>query len=83
MCSDLAGTVGCRVRLEVGVNDFERFLLVGKGVSAATRECFVRHARRCLPRSATRRTGWIWGACPLPGSGRTSRSSAAGMRRSL
>jgi site-specific recombinase XerD len=48
MCSDLAGTVGCRVRPEAAVNDFERFLLVGKGVSAATRECYVRHARAML-----------------------------------
>ena len=38
-------TVGCRVRVEVAVSDFERFLLAGKGVSAATRECYVRHVR--------------------------------------
>jgi len=46
---DLAGgTGGCRVRIEVAVSDFERFLLAGKGVSAATRECYVRHVRAML-----------------------------------
>ena len=49
MSSDLAGgTVGCRVRVEVAVSGFERFLLAGKGVSAATRECYVRHVRVML-----------------------------------
>lgn len=49
MSSDLAGgTGGCRVRVEVAVSDFERFLLAGKGMSAATRECYVRHVRAML-----------------------------------
>lgn len=49
MSSDVAGgPVGCRVRFEVAISDFERFLLVGKGVSAATRECYVRHVRAML-----------------------------------
>jgi site-specific recombinase XerD len=49
MSSDLAGgTAGCRVRFEVAVSDFERFLLAGKGVSAATRQCYVRHVRAML-----------------------------------
>jgi site-specific recombinase XerD len=42
------GSGGCRVRLEVAVGDFERFLVAGKGVSAATRECYVRHVRPFL-----------------------------------
>ena len=42
------GSGGCRVRLEVAVDDFERFLVAGKGVSAATRECYVRHVRPFL-----------------------------------
>jgi site-specific recombinase XerC len=49
MGSDLAGgAVGCRVRLEAAVSDFERFLLTGKGVSVATRQCYVRHVRAML-----------------------------------
>jgi len=49
MSSDVAGVVvGCRVRVEVAISDFERFLLVGKGVSAATRECYLRHVRAML-----------------------------------
>lgn len=39
---------GCRIEVEVAVGDFERFLVSGKGVSAATRECYVRHVRRFL-----------------------------------
>jgi site-specific recombinase XerD len=47
--SDLAGgTGGCRVPVEVAVCDFGRFLLAGKGASAATRECYVRHVRTML-----------------------------------
>jgi site-specific recombinase XerD len=42
------GTVECRVRVEVAVSGFERFLLAGKGVSAATRECYIRHVRVML-----------------------------------
>lgn len=42
------GSGGCRVGLEVAVGDFERFLVAGKGVSAATRECYVRHVRPFL-----------------------------------
>ena len=30
------------------MGDFERFLLVGKGASAATRQCYVRHVRAML-----------------------------------
>lgn len=38
MSSDVAGgRAGCQVRFEVAVGEFERFLLVGKGVSAAAR----------------------------------------------
>jgi site-specific recombinase XerD len=49
MSSDLAGaTVGCRVRFEAAVSDFERFLLAGKGLSVATRQCYVRHVRAML-----------------------------------
>jgi site-specific recombinase XerD len=36
------------VRFEVAISDFERFLLVGKGVSVATRECYLRHVRSML-----------------------------------
>jgi site-specific recombinase XerC len=36
------------VRFEVAISGFERFLLVGKGVSVATRECYVRHVRSML-----------------------------------
>ena len=51
MSSDVVGgSVGCRVRFEVAVTDFERFLLVGKGMSAGTRECYVRHVRAMLSR---------------------------------
>jgi site-specific recombinase XerD len=47
--SDLAGgTGGCRVPVEAAVCDFRRFLLAGKGASAATRECYVRHVRAML-----------------------------------
>jgi len=35
--------VGRRIRLEVATGDFERFLMTGKGVSPATRECYARH----------------------------------------
>jgi integrase/recombinase XerD len=49
MNSDVVGgAVGSRVRFEVAIGGFERFLLVGKGVSAATRECYVRHVRSML-----------------------------------
>jgi site-specific recombinase XerD len=49
MSSDVAGgPAGCQVRFEVAVGDFERFLLVGKGASAATRQCYVRHVRAML-----------------------------------
>jgi site-specific recombinase XerD len=37
------GSGGRRIRLEVAAGDFERFLVAGKGVSAATRECYLRH----------------------------------------
>lgn len=39
--SDCPG--GRRIRLEVAAGDFERFLMTGKGVSVATRQCYVRH----------------------------------------
>lgn len=49
MSSDLAGgTGGCRVPVEVAVDDFGCFLLAGKGASAATQECYVRHVRAML-----------------------------------
>lgn len=49
MSSDLAGgTGGCQVPVEVAVGDFGRFLLAGKGSSAATQECYVRHVRAML-----------------------------------
>ena len=49
MSSDLAGgTGGCRVPVEVALCDFGRFLLAGKGASAATRECYVRHVPAML-----------------------------------
>jgi site-specific recombinase XerD len=49
MSSDLGGgPAGCQVRFEVAVGDFERFLLVGKGASVATRQCYVRHVRAML-----------------------------------
>jgi hypothetical protein len=49
MSSDVAGgpAVG-QVRFEVAVGDFERFLLVGKSASTATRQCYVRHVRAML-----------------------------------
>lgn len=48
MSSDLVdGTVGCWDRFEV-VSDFERFLLSGKGVSVATRQCYVQHVGAML-----------------------------------
>ena len=39
---------GRQVRLELAVNDFERFLSAGKGLSVATRECYVRHVLALL-----------------------------------
>jgi hypothetical protein len=39
--SDCSG--GRRIRLEVAAGEFERFLMADKGVSVATRECYVRH----------------------------------------
>jgi hypothetical protein len=42
------GSGGGRVGLEVAVGDFECFLVAGKGVSAAMRECYVRHVRPFL-----------------------------------
>jgi site-specific recombinase XerD len=39
--SDCPG--GCRIRVEAAAGDFECFLMTGKGVSVATRECYVRH----------------------------------------
>jgi integrase/recombinase XerD len=39
---------GCRVPLEVAVGEFECFLTVGKGVSVATRECYLRFVRGFL-----------------------------------
>ena len=48
MSSDLVdGAVGCWDRFEV-VSDFERFLLAGKGVSVATRQCYMRHVGAML-----------------------------------
>jgi len=32
-----------RIRVEAAAGDFERFLITRKGVSAATRECYLRH----------------------------------------
>ena len=44
MSSDVAGgPAGCQVRFDVAVGDFERFLLVGRGASTATRQCYARH----------------------------------------
>jgi len=37
------GCGGRQLRLELAVNDFERFLTADKGVSVTTRECYVRH----------------------------------------
>jgi hypothetical protein len=49
MSSDVAGGLaGCQVRFEVAVGDFERFLMVGKGASAATQQCYVRHVQAML-----------------------------------
>lgn len=49
MSSDSAGgSVGRRVPLDSAINEFERFLLVSKGVSVVTRECYVRHVRAML-----------------------------------
>ena len=49
MSSDVAGgPAGCQVRFDVAVGDFERFLLVGRGASTATRQCYVRHVRAML-----------------------------------
>jgi site-specific recombinase XerC len=49
MSSDVAGgRAGCKIRFEVAVGDFERFLLVSKGASAATRQCYVRHVQAML-----------------------------------
>lgn len=49
MSSDVAGGAGeYRVRFEVAIGDFERYLLAGKGVSVATQECYVRHVRAML-----------------------------------
>jgi hypothetical protein len=49
MSSDVAGSrAGCQVRFEVAVGDFERFLMVGKGASVATQQCYVRHVRAML-----------------------------------
>ena len=54
--SDVAGGLaGCQVRFEVAVGDFERFLMVGKGASAATQECYVRHVQAMLAVLAMRR----------------------------
>ena len=40
---------------EVAVGDFERFLLAGKGASAATQQCYLRHVQAMLAELATRR----------------------------
>ena len=49
MSSDSAGgSVGRRVPLDSAIKEFERFLLVSKGVSVVTRECYVRHVRAML-----------------------------------
>lgn len=80
MSSDVAG--GCQVRFEVAVGDFERFLLVGKGASAATQQCYVRHVQAMLAELCDA-TGTIdLGVCRPPGCVRMSRGSVAGMRRS-
>ncbi len=42
------GCGGCQVRLELAVNDFEHFLSADKGLSVATRECYVRHVLALL-----------------------------------
>jgi site-specific recombinase XerC len=42
------GSGGRQLRLELALNDFERFLAADKGLSAATRECYVRHVLRFL-----------------------------------
>ena len=41
MSSD--GSGGRQLRLELTLNDFERFLSADKGLSVTTRECYVRH----------------------------------------
>jgi site-specific recombinase XerD len=49
MSSDCAGgSVGRRVPLDSAINEFERFLLVSKGVSVVTRDCYVRYVRAML-----------------------------------
>jgi site-specific recombinase XerC len=49
MSSDSAGgSVGRRVPLDSAIKEFERFLLVSKGVSVVTQECYVRHVRAML-----------------------------------
>ena len=45
-------SVGCggrQLRLELAVNDFERFLTADKGVSVITRECYVCPACPAIP----------------------------------
>lgn len=42
------GPSACRVRMEIAVGEFERFLVAGKGVSAVTRQCYVRHVTTFL-----------------------------------
>jgi site-specific recombinase XerD len=70
MSSDVAGgPAGSQVRFEVVVGDFERFLLVGKGASAATRQCYVRHVRAMLAE-----------VCDVTGSIDLGRVSAAWVR---
>jgi len=43
---------GRRIRLEVAAGDFERFLMTAKGVSVATRQCYVRHVAPFLAEQA-------------------------------
>jgi hypothetical protein len=76
MSGDVAGgPAGCQVRFEVAVGDFERFLLVGRGASTATRQCYVRHVRAMLAEvgdatgmidlavRAAKLAGWWHGPC--------------------
>jgi hypothetical protein len=82
MSSDVAG--GCQVRFEVAVGDFERFLLVGKGASAATQQCWhpcssaltgpaTRHTSRPRARATRRSTSGTDSAPRHPSPSRAAR----------
>jgi hypothetical protein len=68
--SSLNSSVGCggrQLRLELAVNDFERFLTADKGVSVTTRECYVRHVLPFLTEVGGRPAWLISTACRLSG----------------